>query len=310
MTILSTATKGRITRPHLMLLYGTDGVGKSTFAAAAPAPIFLSAEEGTNHLDVTRVAVRSLADFRAALTELAAGGHAFKTVVVDTLDWLETLVYADVCSRHEKQPCHSIEDIPYGKGRVKALETWKDLLPLVSACRDKGLNFIAIAHSFVKKFEDPATPQGYERYQLKLQQGASTDVAALWREYVDTVLFATFEVSVTKDDTRRGFGDGSRVLYTERRPAFDAKNRLGLPFQIPLDWTSYAKAAAKGEEAAQAAGVDEVVTAEVLLELAAQVADAARRAKVEAAIAEAGTDQAKLANVKRRLLVHLNNGKK
>lgn len=298
MSILQSVTTGKVARPHLMLVYGPDGVGKSTFAAGAPEPLFLGAEEGTNHLDVARLAVPSLAAFREALTELGKGGHQYQTVVIDTLDWLETLVYAEVIATYEKKVT-SIEDIPYGKGRVRALEVWRELLPSVAALRDRGLNVIAIAHSMIKRFDDPALPQGYDRHQLKLQSGAATDVSALWREFVDTVVFATYEVSVSPDDKRRGYGDGTRVLYTERRPGFDAKNRFGLPFELPMSWEAYAKAAAQDKPA----GADD------LSGLVAQITDAALRAKAEAAVKKATGNPAELAKVKARLLAVVSKGK-
>lgn len=305
--MLSRITSGKVAKPHRLLVYGIDGVGKSSFAAGAPEVLFLGAEEGTNHLDVNRLGVDTLEGLRSALRELANGEHNYKSLAVDTLDWLEKLVYAEVIANHDKKIA-SIEDIPYGKGRVKALETWVELLPLFTACWNKGMNIILLAHSWVKKFEDPSTPQGYERYQLKLQSGASTDVAALLREYVDTVMFANFEVAVSQNDTRRAFGEGERKLYTERRPAFDAKNRLGLPFELPLSWAAYAKAAAKGQATAEASPVGEVITAEALLALAEQVSDAGLRGKVEKAIADATTPAA-MASVKARILTVLNKGK-
>lgn len=309
MSILSTVTRGKVQQPHLVLLYGPDGVGKTTWAAGAPAPIFLCGEKGTNHLDVARLTLGSAADLRAAVTELDTEAHSYQTVVIDTLDWVEALVLEEVVAKHGKKG-EGIESIPYGKGRVYALEAWRELLPLLDACRAKGMNIIALAHSMVKKFEDPALPQGYDKYSLKLQDGAKTDVAALWREYVDAVLFANWDIAVTTDDKRRAFGDGSRVIFTERRPGFDAKNRLGLPFQIEMSWAAYAKAAGSAAAAAQAAGVAEVVDTAGLMELAAGVADAELREKVEKAIADASADQKKLAAVKARLLTLLNKGKK
>jgi len=309
MSILSNVTRGKVVKPHLVLLYGPDGVGKTSWAAGAPDPIFLCGEQGTDHLDVARLTLTSLADLRAALSDLAATAHGDKTIVIDTLDWVEAMVLEDVVNRHGKKG-EGIESIPYGKGRVYALEAWRDLIPLLDACRDKGLHLIALAHSMVKRFDDPALPQGYDKYSLKLQDGAKTDVAALWREYVDAVLFANFEVAVNSDDKKRGFGDGTRVLFTERRPGFDAKNRWGLPFQMKLDWAAYAKAVAERQAEAAAAGVDEVVSPASLKELAKQVTDAKLRETVVKTIDEAGDDQPKLAKVKARLLTLLNQGKK
>jgi len=103
------------------------------------------------------------------------------------------------------------------------------------------MNIILIAHAQIKTFADPAQPTGYDRYQLKLNEKA----AAVLREAVECVLFATYETTVVKekgDKKGRGVGDGERVMYTERRPAFDAKNHFDLPFEMPLSWKAYAEA--------------------------------------------------------------------
>lgn len=281
-----------------MLVYGPDGVGKSTFGASAPKPIFLGAEEGTNQLDVTRVKIASFADLKGALVELATAKHGYSTVVVDTADWVETLVYQHVIKELGKPGWTSIEDFGFGKGRVHALEAWKELLPQLSACRDAGLGIIILAHSMLKKFEDPTTTQGYDRYQLKLQDGAKTDVAGLLREFVDTVMFANFEVNVVEDDKRRGWGNGDRVLFTERRPAFDAKNRMGLPYQLEMSWAAYEKAAANSSE-----------KPEDISGFVAQITDAALRKTVEATVAKAGNNVAEIARIKAKVLAVISQGK-
>ena len=312
MSILAKVQSGKRERPPLALIYGPDGVGKSTLASEAPAPLFLGAESGTDQLNVNRLAMASLADMRAALTELTTTEHPYQTVVLDTADWLEKLVYADVLAKKGK-PDWGIEDFGYGKGRVFAFEEWVALLPLFDACRDKGLGIVILAHSMVKKYEDPATPQGYDRYSLKLQDGAKTDVAALLREYVDMVLFTTYEVNTATDDKRRGFGDGSRIIYTERRPAFDAKNRLGLPFAIPFKkgegWSALSAAMAKAKGAAEIAGVTEIISPDTLAALVAQVKDKALVPKVGAAIKAARTNQQELAKIRNRLLALISGGK-
>lgn len=295
-SILAGVTRGKVQRPHLVLIYGPDGVGKTTFAAGAPSPIFLTSENGTSNLDVNRLPIADLAGLRGALTELAAVKHDFKTVVLDSLDWFETLVYANVVENWTgKEKITSVDDAGYGKGRVRALEVWKELLPLVTRCVDRGLNFVAIGHALVKKFEDPGTPQGYERYQLKLQSGAGSDVAALWREYVDSVLFTNFKVYTTSDDKRRGFGDGTRVIFTERRPGWDAKNRAGLPFELPLDWDAYASAVAKGEPESVATLKEQVQA------LRDQVKNKALLPKIDERIKAAADNATELAKLKNKL---------
>ena len=313
MSILSNVTKGKIQRPHLLLIYGPDGQGKSSLAAGAPAPIFLGAEDGTNHLDTSRVGIPNLKALHQVLDELAGDGHDFKTAVFDTLDWMERLVYADVIANWPT-PITSIDDPGYGKGRVRAFELWNEILPKIEKLRSRGMHTVALAHSMVKKFEDPTTPQGYERYSLKLQDGAKSDVAGLWREFVDAVLFLNTEVVVSKDDKRRGFGDGARVLYTERRPGFDAKNRLGLPLEIRLPYEkdpAKVPAAMWGAlEAELTKSTPAAVNPEDLKKLAEQVTDAKLRQTVLDTIKAAGEDQQQLAKVKTRLLTLLNNGKK
>jgi hypothetical protein len=312
MGILNTATTGRVKRPHLVLIYGPDGVGKSTFAASAPNPVFFGAESGTNELDVTRVQIKSFKDLTEGLDELCTQPHNFKTLVLDTLDWVEKLVVKqvfDTVKLPNGKTADGVEDYGYGKGRVYTFEAWQSLIPRLDAVRDHGLNILLLAHSMVKKFEDPQTPQGYDRFSLKLQDGAKTDVAALVREYVDFVGFVNYRTETSSEDTRRGFGGSERSLFTERRPAFDAKNRFGLPSELPFPktgaWNVYAQAVDKCHARPEGPGF----TAEALTALADQVTDQARRLKVMDAIKQAGTDPVKLASVHARLLALVSAGK-
>ena len=293
-TLLSKVTTGRITKPHLLIIYGPHGVGKSTFAADAPAPIFLGAEDGANNLNVSRLPqTKSLDVVMRGLSELLHEAHPFKTLVGDSLDWMEGLVYEAVCVDKKVK---SIEDIPYGKGYAYALEKWREMMQALTRLREeKGMNIILIAHAKIKKFEDPSTPAGYERYQLKLQTGAATDASALWREYVDTVLFANY-VTITSDaDKKRGFGDGTRMIYTQRRPGFDAKNRLGLPFELPLSWQDFEEAAAKGEPNSAGALLEQIEG------LKAQIKQKDLLPKIETAIKAATGNVTQLAQIKNRL---------
>lgn len=303
--------KGRIIKPHLVLAYGPDGVGKSEFGASAPKPYFLAAENGTNELNVDRESVPTFAKFGELLHDLA--DSPYETAVVDTLDWMESVVNAEVLRTKKLsngKTAESIEDYGYGKGYVHAMEFWEQVFPLMDMLLEKGKNVILLGHSLVKKFEDPATPQGYERYQVKLHSSPNCDVAAMFREYTDTVLFINYETATVEDDKRRAFGGNARFMYTERRPGFDAKNRFGLPFQIPYlrgqGWKAYTAAVA----AARASGASVAgVTPESLLALAEQITKPERKANVLAAIKEAGLDPAKLATLHNRLLLTLSGGK-
>jgi hypothetical protein len=292
MSILSTVTSGRITKPHKLVIYGPDGVGKTTFAAGAPAPIFLGAEDGTNNMDVHRFPnLKTLQSFKEALNALANEKHEFKTAVIDSLDWLEVIVWDHVVKKENKPNVTSIDDFGYGKGYSHALDEWRDLLPLVDAIRDKGMNFVAIAHTKMKTFQDPATPQGYDRYQLKLHDGA----AALWRECVDTVLFANYLTHTSSEDKKRGFGEGERAIYTERRPGFDAKNRNGLPFKLEMSWEAYAEAMAKGDPEKSDTLMQQIVA------LKSQVKNQALIPGINKAIEKAGSSPVELTKIKSRL---------
>jgi hypothetical protein len=236
MSILKQVTKGKIQEPFLGVVYGVDGVGKSTLAAQMPAPVFMGAEKGTSNLDVHRLPQpKSFADLLVQLKALTDEPHEYKTLAIDSLDWVEPLVWEHVIGKAQNAKVTSIEDFGYGKGYAYALDEWRRMLMVLTHLREKRkMNIIAIAHAQVKDAKDPQATQDYNRYILKLNDKA----AALWREYVDLVLFANFETLLAQDKKgkTRAFGDGARYLYTERRPAFDAKNRFGLPFQIALDW--------------------------------------------------------------------------
>jgi hypothetical protein len=238
---LANVKKGRLETPLSVVLYGPEGIGKSTWGAGAPSPIFLGAEDGTFHLDVARFPVPDTwAECMEALDVLAKESHDYKTVVIDTADWLEPLIHAHVCKQGGKK---SIEDFGYGKGYVSALDQWRDMLARLDALRIKGMHVVVLAHSQVKAFRNPAGDD-YDRYELKIH----TKAAALLKEWAHAVLFATYETYTHEKDGRvRAVGDGSRIVHTEHRPAWDAKNRYGLPAEMPLDWPEFEGAARAGE---------------------------------------------------------------
>lgn len=282
---LNNVQRGKQDTPLCVCLYGPEGIGKSTFGAGAPKPIFLVEKDGTAHLDVERFPVPdTYEEAGQALDVLLNEKHDYQTFVLDTADWLEALIHRHVCKSKGKA---SIEDIGYGKGREYALDEWRTLLDKLDRIRDKGMNMIILAHSQVKKFQNPVGDD-YERFQMKL----NGKVAALLKEWSNAVLFANFLVYTDKDDKGRvrGFGDGSRIVYTEHRPAWDAKNRYGLPFEFPLNWDEFERGARAGEPVAY-----DAVSAE-LAGLIEKV-DATTREKAQAAIGRAGKDLRKLAQL-------------
>jgi len=247
MKLLEQVQRGKVAAPRRTLMYGVHGVGKSTFGSMAERPVFIQTEDGLGNIECERFPVAGkYADVIAALGELYTEAHEYRTVVIDSLDWLERLIWADVC---QKRGVESIEDIGYGKGYVFALTNWREVLAGLDALRnERGMHVILIAHAQIEKFANPETDT-YDRYSPRLQKLAS----ALVQEWCDEVLFTTYRIhtKTTNEgfDRKRvqGIGTGERIIRTTERPAHVAKNRLNLPDEIPLDYGLYA-AFSRGED--------------------------------------------------------------
>lgn len=231
---LSIEPRDKRIKPPRILLYGTQGIGKSTFGALAPKPIFIQTEDGLASIDVEAYPLAtSFKDVLNYIKELATNEHNYKTVIVDSVDWLERLIFDQVC---EERGAKTIGDIAYGAGYAQAANLWQQYIDCLNFLRDnKDMMVIQIAHSHIKRYENPET-DAYDRYQIKMHEKAS----ALLLEHSDIVLFANHVVGVKKEQEgfskrTRAIGSGDRVLYTEERPAFIAKNRYSLPPEIAFD---------------------------------------------------------------------------
>lgn len=294
MSFLAKVSKGKLRQPLLVLLYGVDGVGKSTFASNAPSPVFLGPEDGTANLDVARFPrPTSFKDVLAAVQELTKEKHDFKTLVIDSIDWLEPLVWEQVCLDHDWK---NIESPGYGKGYVVAVQYWRQLIAALGKLRsERGMNIIAIAHSLAKSAQDLQNQTEYLRYQLKLNDKA----AALWREYVDVVLFANFATYTAKDakGKEKRFADGTRVAYTEHRAWFDAKSRFKIPSELEFSFDVLTQeiedSIASGESSEQ---IKSEISALISRPEAANYRD-----RVLAALEQAGEDISQLTKLKAKL---------
>lgn len=234
---LGSVVAGRLDVPLRTMLYGVEGIGKSTFGAQSPKPIFLCAESGTSQLDVARFPEpKSWSDVFDAVRELTDENHDYKTLVIDTLDWLEPLCWDRICERGDKgKRVESIESFGYGRGFQMALDEWRLLIgALEKLIATKRTNVILLAHSQIRTFKNPEGDD-YDRWELKLHAKA----AGRLKEWCDDVLFAKYETFSTGKDTRKAVSDGARVVHTNRMAAWDAKNRNGLPDTMPLSWDEY-----------------------------------------------------------------------
>jgi AAA domain len=227
-------------KPPRIIIHGDPGVGKTTFGACAPSPIFLQTEDGLGNLDCPAFPLaKSFDDVMSALQCLYTDEHDFKTLVIDSLDWLEAIVWAQVCKTHNVA---TIEALNYGKGYVEALVVWRQFFEGVTALRDaRSMSIVMIAHSQNVRIEDPTLP-AYDSKGLKLHKRA----AALAEEFADIVVYATVQTNTVTED--KGFNNkrvratstGERVMHTVGQPAFLAKSRFPMPSPLPLAWESLA----------------------------------------------------------------------
>jgi len=237
-------------KPPRIIMYGPPGVGKTTFAVSAPDPVVVQTEDGLGVLDATAFPLaKSYKEVIEALTALGTEKHEFKTVVINSLDWLENLIWNRVCEAHDVS---SIEKLSYGKGYVEALNYWREFFDYTTALRDhRDMTVIMTAHSQVVRVEDPEH-DAYDAHTLKLHKRA----AAVCEEFSDLIAYATLKTMVRKED--KGFGQqrnraittGERVMHLVGTPAYLAKNRYGLPDTLPLTWQALSEHLATYSQAA------------------------------------------------------------
>ena len=232
-------TTGRIAAPPKLLIYGPEGIGKSTFASKFPAPIFLDTECGTLQLDVDRFKVpRTWQDVVARTASLAQEEHGYKTLVIDSLDWAEQLASEYVC---RTLGVADLSEVAHGRAYVKVTKAVCDFLSSLDDLRRyKKMTILVLAHSVIAKFELPDQAGQYDRYELDLGK----KVKAFAKEWADAVLLCNWKTYIVKDEATKkvkGKGGRERVLYTTHTAAWDAKNRYDMPEELPLDYATVSR---------------------------------------------------------------------
>lgn len=230
---------GKIIKPQKVVIYGPEGIGKSTFAAQFPKPLFIDTEGSTSHLEVDRLPrPTSWQMLKQYIKDLKGDTMGYHTLVIDTADWAERLCEEAICQSNGKV---GIEDFGYGKGYTYVKEEFGRLLDSLSDLIDAGMNVVLTAHSIIRKFELPEETGAYDRYELKLGQKAGNQCAALAKEWADMVLFVNYkEIVITTKDNKKKVSGGKRVMYTAHNPCWDAKNRHGLAEELPFDYQGIA----------------------------------------------------------------------
>ncbi|MCP4300832.1 MAG: ATP-binding protein [Gammaproteobacteria bacterium] len=258
-SVLESIQHGRQPKPPRVLLYGVEGIGKSTFGSEAPKPIFVQTEDGLDEIDCDRFPLsETFDDVVAALKSLREEKHDYESVVIDSLDWLERLVWDKLCDQYAVPSIEKV-DGGYARGYMHALSLWREVLDHLNVLRAAGMVIVLIAHSKVERFEDPESSP-YDRYSPRLHKHA----AALVKEWCDAVLFATRKMRTQSEDAgfnrKRtlahaiGKDGGDRVMRAYGCPTCVAKNRYGIAEELPLSWSAFMTALSNNQPASKTQG--------------------------------------------------------
>ena len=221
-------------KPPRIVLFGSSGVGKTSFAASMNKPIFICTEDGLGKIEVPHFPLaKSFEDVMENLQSLINNENDYKTLVIDSLDWLEPLIWDKACQDNNWK---SIEQPGYGKGYVETLKYWRIYINSLNELREKGFTIMQIAHNQIKRFESPEI-EAFDRHELKLHRKA----ADLILEHSDCCFFANFKLGTVQVKGKGGTMttkavSGDRVIYTKESTAYLAKNRYGLPEMLPFVW--------------------------------------------------------------------------
>lgn len=229
-------TRGKIATALKVVIYGPEGIGKSTFASQFPGAVFIDTEGSTCSMDVARTPdPMSFTQLCEQINYFAQNPGEAQTLIIDTADWAEKLCKEELCASRSVK---SIEDIGYGKGYTMLAEQMGRMLDMLTALKNLGINVVLTAHAMMRKFEQPDEMGSYDRWELKMEK----KVAPLVKEWADMLLFANYKtIVVNVDDKGAAKGKnkvqgGRRVMYTSHHPCWDAKNRSDLAEELPFEY--------------------------------------------------------------------------
>lgn len=231
-------TSGKIHTAQKVVIYGVEGIGKTTFASHFPDPVFIDTEGSTKFLDVKRFDPPTSWTMLLSQVDYIIQHKPCKTLVLDTIDWAEKLCYDAVCATNQWK---SIESPGYGAGYRYAYEEMGKLMNKLTDVVEAGINVVVTAHCALRKFEQPDEMGAYDRYEMKLQNSQKCSTAGMVKEWADCVLFANYQTYIVKEGDgknakSKGQGGTKRIMHTTRHACWDAKNRYGLPPEIPFEY--------------------------------------------------------------------------
>ena len=218
-------------KPFRVIVVGPDKIGKSTFAASAPAPVGILTEEGLDNIEVPAFPVcTTLREVYGCVATLIKEEHPYKSMFLDSVDWLEPLVWSSVC---EKNNWEHIDQAGYGKGYAAALQEWRRLIVGLQGLRNKGMNVILLSHHKQRKVESPLYPEPYDSVSLKIHEKAGS----LLCEWADIIGYLDMKVSLTETSTEgksRAVSSGARIMRVAAAPSHCGGNRFGMKdFALP-----------------------------------------------------------------------------
>jgi hypothetical protein len=228
-------TKGKTPGAVRAVIYGTEGIGKSTLAAQIPGALFLDVEGGADQIGIDRLRDLDWRGIEAAVRDLTANAQGYSALVIDTADWCEKALIENLLKRKGQD---SIEGFGYGKGYTMIQEEFARFLGTLDELIAKGIHVVFVAHSTVKRLSPPDQTDGYDRYEMKLTK----QVSPLLKEWADVVLFCNYKIQIVEgtDGRTKAQGGKDRLIFTAHSPAWDAKNRFGLPEEMPMKFDGIA----------------------------------------------------------------------
>ena len=214
-----------------VLLYGPTKFGKSKICSQAESALFLETEPGLNSLEVFKLPIGTWDELLAAAKELADGKHAFKTVIIDTVDNAYRMCAEYMCKKFKVE--HE-SDLEYGKGYAMVNNEFFRVLNKL-ALLPYGL--FLISHSQEKEID------GRTGKFTKIVPTLPDKARKLVLGLVDIILFCDFEP--TKDaDGNPGY---KRVLRTKPSTRYEAGDRTDrLPEVIDFDFGAFVAAFMQG----------------------------------------------------------------
>lgn len=230
-------TRGKLAAQQRVVIYGPEGIGKTSLAARFPGAVFIDTEGSTRNFDVARYPdPNSWEGLLQTVRYAMEYPQNQQTLVIDTADWAEKLCVQAVCDRAQKT---GIEDFGYGKGYVYLKEEFSKLLTYLDGVIAAGIHVVVTAHAALRKVEQPDEMGSYDHWELKLTKF----VGPMLKEWADLVLFCNYKTIVVQDENKKNKAQGGRrVMYTAHHPCWDAKNRHNLPPELPMEWEAISPA--------------------------------------------------------------------